>query len=162
MSVLDRSTPAAPAPFSLDALDVRILQELNRNARASYREVAVALKISASTAMTRIKRLETAGIIRAYRIQLDYSKLGYDFTGLIEVTMRKGAQLPVQKKIAALDGVWAVYDVTGQSDSMVLVRTRTRAEFSRLVKNILAIDSVERTNTHIILNVIKEDETPFV
>ncbi len=73
------------------------------------------------------------------------------------MTIRKGALLEVQRKIAHMPGVVSVYDVTGQSDSIVIARTRSNREFSKLVKKILAIENVERTNTHVILNVMKED-----
>ncbi|HLC48202.1 MAG TPA: Lrp/AsnC ligand binding domain-containing protein, partial [Candidatus Norongarragalinales archaeon] len=93
---------------------------------------------------------------------LDFSRLGYDYMGVIEITFRKGSLLEVQHKIAGMIGVSAVYDITGGSDSVVIVKTKSRVELSKLVKSILAIPEVERTNTHIILNVIKEDYREFV
>lgn len=157
MHVLEEApVPPRPRPV-LDALDERILKELAQNARDSFREVAKRLTVSTSTVIARIKRLEAEGVVRGYSASFDYGKLGYDFEGLVEVTIKKGALLQVQKKIAQLPGVAAVYDTTGLSDSMVLVRTKNRGDFSRLVKTILAIEQVERTNTHVILNVVKED-----
>ena len=133
-----------------------------RNARASSREIARRLKISASTLIQRVERLEREGIIKGYSANLDYSRLGYDYMGVIEITFRKGSLLEVQHKIAGMIGVSAVYDITGGSDSVVIVKTKSRIELSKLVKSILAIPEVERTNTHIILNVIKEDYREFV
>jgi len=75
----------------------------------------------------------------------------------VEVTVKKGAQLHVQHRIADMNGVVAVYDVTGMSDSLVFVKLKSRTGLSRLVKAILAIPEVERTNTRLVLNVIKED-----
>jgi len=145
-----------------DDLDRRIVEELMRNARASSREIARRLKISASTLIQRVERLEREGIIKGYSANLDFSRLGYDYMGVIEITFRKGSLLEVQHKIAGMIGVSAVYDITGGSDSVVIVKTKSRVELSKLVKSILAIPEVERTNTHIILNVIKEDYREFV
>ena len=143
--------------FALDELDEQILEELQHNARSSFREVAKKLKTSTSTLIKRVQRLEREGVIRGYSARVDFEKLGYDFPAFIEVTIRKGAQLEVQKKIANIRGVMSVHDITGQSDSMVFARVKGRAELSRLVKAILAIPEVERSNTRIILKTIKEE-----
>lgn len=147
---------------SLDELDEKIIEELKKDARSSYRDLAKALKVSTMTIINRVRKLEGEGIIKGYSVNLDYVKLGYDFPALVEITIRKGALLEVQKKIAQLNGVVSVYDVTGASDSMVFCRVKTRAELSKLVKTVLAIPEVERSNTHVILNVIKEDYKALV
>lgn len=157
-----REEKAAPKAYKPDALDERIIGELSSNGRDSFREIAKRLKVSTSTVIQRVRNLEKEGIVRGYSADYDYSKLGYEFMGVIEITITKGALLEVQKKIAQLQGVVAVYDVTGLSDSMVLVRTKNRSEFSRLVKTILSMEHVEHSNTHVILNVIKEDYRHFV
>ena len=141
----------------IDELDEKILAELQRNSRASYRQLAKRVGVSPATLITRMARLERDKVVLCYSADLDYSRLGYEFTAVIEVTIRKGALLEVQKRIAHMPGVVSVYDVTGGSDSIVIARTKSSREFSRLVKKILAIDNVERTNTHVILNVLKED-----
>lgn len=141
----------------IDEIDEKILHELSRNSRDSFRKLAKKIGVSPATIIQRVQRLEKEKVILGYDVDLDYTKLGYEFTAIIEVTITKGALLEVQKKIAHMPGVVAVYDVTGESDSMVLARTKSRSEFSRLVKKILALENVQRTNTHVILNVVKED-----
>ncbi len=162
MPLLQEGTSALEEKYACDSLDERILKALSEDARSSFRVIAKGLKVSTSTVVQRVKRLEQAGIIRGYAAVYDYSKLGYEFVGLVEVTINKGALLAVQKKISLLPGVVAVYDVTGLSDSMVLIRTKNRNEFSKLVKTILAIEQVERSNTHVILNVVKEEYRQFL
>ncbi len=149
-------------PRPADDLDRKIIDELLQNARDSGRNIAKRLGVSTSTFLQRLSRLEKEGIIKGYSPNLDFSKLGYDFMGIIEVVIRKGSLIDVQRKIAGMPGVSAVYDLTGGSDAMVLVKCRSRVELSKLVKAILAIPEVERTNTHVILNVIKEDYRQFV
>ena len=55
-----------------------------------------------------------------------------------------------------MPNVIAVFDVTGDCDSIAWVACRNREEFSTIVKNILTIDGVKKTNTSIVLNVIKD------
>jgi len=143
--------------WQLDELDRKILSELSKDSHGSYRRLAVRVGVSPATFIVRVRRLEKEGVILGYSACLNFGKMGFEFTAVIEATITKGAQLDVQRKIAALPGVVAVYDVTGESDSMAIARCRTRSELSRLVKSILAINNVQRTNTHMVLNVIKED-----
>lgn len=140
-----------------DELDEQIIDLLKEDARLSSRKLAVKLKVSPATVAARIAKLEKNSLILGYEVAVDYSKMGRDFIALTELTIRKGALLEVQKKIAMMPGVESVYDITGNSDSMALCRCKNRTEYSALVKKILAIDNVERANTHVILNVIKEN-----
>ncbi len=140
-----------------DELDEQIIDLLKEDARTSSRKLAVKLKVSPATVAARIAKLEKNNLILGYEVAVDYSKMGRDFIALTELTIRKGALLEVQKKIAMMPGVESVYDITGNSDSMALCKCKNRTEYSALVKKILAIDNVERANTHVILNVIKEN-----
>lgn len=143
--------------FALDELDEKILDELRHNSRESFRRLAARLRVSPATIIQRVKKLESAGVVRGYGVNIDYSRLGYDYMGVTEITIRKGALLEVQRQIALMPGVVSVFDVTGQSDSLVVSRCKSRGEFSALLKKILSIDNVERTNTHVVLNVVKEN-----
>jgi len=145
------------APAHLDETDLEIISQLQKDARKSCRELAKQVGISASTLIGRMNRLEKEKVIRGYEPRLDLSRMGYDFFALVEVTFTRGASLELQQKIAQMQGISAVYDITGASDCMALAKCKNRQEFSRLVKKIGAIAGVERTNTHVILNVVKEE-----
>jgi len=147
---------AAPKEVKIDALDEKILEELSKDARQSFRHLAIAVGSSPATVIQRVKRMEHESLIVGYSPVIDYEKLGTDFEAFIEVTITKGALLEVQRRISMLPGVVSVYDVTGESDSFVMARCKSRTEFSNLVKRILGIPEVQRTNTHVILNVVKE------
>ena len=140
----------------IDETDRRILLELRKNCRRSYRELSKALDLSPATLIERVKRLEKAGYILGYSANLDFLKLGYEFMGIVKITISGGALLDVQEKISRLRGVAAVYDVTGDYDSMAIVLCKSRAELSRLAKSILSIPHVEKTNTSMALNVVKD------
>jgi len=53
-----------------------------------------------------------------------------------------------------------VYDITGTYDALILARFKTRAELSDMIKEELhASPYIERTNTHIVLNILKEESS---
>ncbi len=72
----------------------------------------------------------------------------------------KGRMIDVQRKIAADPRVFAVYDVTGDWDSMVLARVKDREDLDDLTKTVFTLDGVSRSYTHVVLNTVKEDGMP--
>jgi len=141
----------------VDELDRRILALLLEDGRVSCREIARELGISTSTASKRLKRLESSGLIRGYTALLDHEKLGYEITVITAVTVSGGRLIEVEREIAKLPGVCAVYDVTGPVDVMVVAKFRSRRDLSKFTKTLLAMPNVERTCTYVVLTTIKED-----
>lgn len=139
----------------LDNTNQEILRALQDNCRRSARELALEIGISPSSLIERMKRLEQENVIVGYSVDLDYLSLGYEFQGLVQINISQGKILDVQDKISKLAGVVAVYDVTGDYDSIAMVMCKSRAEFSSLLKKILGIPHVEKTNTMMVLNVVK-------
>jgi len=82
--------------FALDEIDKKILVELLTNSNRSNREIARAINVSAATVINRIQRLESAGVIKDYTVMLDYERLGFELTVIMEVTVSKGKLLEVQ------------------------------------------------------------------
>lgn len=143
--------------MAIDEVDEKILKEYLRDARSSSREIAKRIGVSVSTVLARSRRMEKEGIIKGYTAMLDHEKLGYQLTAITEVTVSKGKLLEVQKEIAKMPRVCAVYDVTGEVDAVIIAKFKTREELSNHTKTLLALPNIERTNTHVILTTIKED-----
>src|SRR3989449_10979035 len=81
----NRRTSQMPAKTELDATDRRILRILGQDGRASYQAVADEVGLSRPAIMERVKRLEEAGYIRGYRVQLDRGKVGLPVTAFVAV-----------------------------------------------------------------------------
>jgi DNA-binding Lrp family transcriptional regulator len=104
--------------FALDEIDKKILAELLANSNRSNREIARAIGVSAATVINHVQRLESAGVITDYTIMIDFERLGFELTVIMEVTVSRGKLLETQEEIAKLPYVCGVYDVTGEIDSM--------------------------------------------
>ncbi len=142
--------------MKLDPLDKNILSVLVEDSRYSFRQIAKKVKVSPATVLNRIKQLEKNGFIRQYSTLLDYVKLGYDVEVVIEVRIAKGKLFEVEKQIAHHPNVFAVYDVTGDFDAIILARFPSRKKMDSFLKKLQTYDFVERTNTRLILNAVKE------
>jgi len=147
-----------------DTIDIDILNELTNietyelfRKKKSIREISKNLERSPITIGNHIKELENKEIIKEYGAQIDYEKLGYDITAIIELTISKGKMIEVENQISHMPNIFAVYDITGTYDALVLARFKKRNELSDLVKKINSNEFVIRTNTHLILNIIKEE-----
>ncbi|MCA9812200.1 MAG: Lrp/AsnC family transcriptional regulator [Nitrosarchaeum sp.] len=143
--------------MNLDETDNKILKNLLVDARLSSRQLAYKLGLSTVTVITRIKKLEQQKLIAGYSARLNHHLLGYDLTAIIEVTTGGGKMLEIEEKISENENICAVYDITGHADILIIGKFKSRQEMSEFIKNISAIPNVENTETHLVLNTIKED-----
>jgi len=143
----------------IDEIDREILRILCQDCTKTHNAIAIDLGKSPVTIKKHVEELEERKIIKQYGVQIDYDKLGYNIIAVIELTVSKGKMLEIENKIAKNPNVFAVYDITGTYDALILARFKDRSELSAMIKEIHKSPEVERTNTHLILNVIKEQIT---
>jgi len=141
--------------IDIDELDRQILSILSKDSTIGYTKIAEELKRSHTTIKKHIDRLEKEKIIKKYTVEIDYEKLGYDIIAIIEASISQGKLIEFEEIIAKHPNVFAVFDVTGDYDCLILVKFKTRAELSELIKSIIASGYVLRTNTHVVLNDMK-------
>ena len=71
--------------YEIDKIDLDILKNLSSNAKISFTDLASKILVSPSTVHVRVKKMEDAGIIKNFTINIDYSMLGFTFTGYLGV-----------------------------------------------------------------------------
>ena len=106
---------------TLDGLDLAILEELNVDARRSHREIAAHLEVSPTTVAARVQRMEREGVIRGYIPVLDDERLGFDLTATIGIRISKGRLREVEERLAKDPRAYAIFDVTGDFDALVIL-----------------------------------------
>jgi DNA-binding Lrp family transcriptional regulator len=142
----------------IDDVDLRILSLLQEDCRLSFNKIANKLGISVGTAFNHIKSLEKKGIIKGYTAIVDSDKLGYSLTAVIMIQAEGTHLTDIEKEIAKIANVVAVYDITGDYDATVIAKFKDRASLNAFIKSLLAIPHLKRTVTNVALNVIKEDQ----
>jgi DNA-binding Lrp family transcriptional regulator len=143
--------------MDLDKTDERILKNLMVDARLSARQLALKLGISTVTVLSRIKKLEREKIIKGYTALIDHEKLGYNLTAIIEIIAKKDKIIDMEEEISKIENVCGVYDITGNTDTLVIAKFKSRNELSEFVKGLATIQNIENTITHVVLNTTKED-----
>ena len=141
----------------LDETSLRVLEEYLRDARQSFREIARRTGYSSGTVASRIREMEEAKVIKRYTVQLDYERLGYELTAITEIIVSDGMMLEVGGRISKIPQTIGVYNVTGDSDIMVVAKFKTRQQLSDFTKNLTKMPYVVRTKTHVVLNTLKEE-----
>lgn len=142
----------------IDDLDKKIVRALNQNARKSYREIAKEVGTSATAVINKVKRLEAEGAIKGYVPVVDPGYFGFDLVAIIALRISKGKLLDTQEKISSDRRVAAVYDITGEWDSLVIGHFRGRDDLNDFIKGILSLPFIDRTVTHLVLNVVKDEK----
>ncbi|MCP2503190.1 MAG: Lrp/AsnC family transcriptional regulator [Candidatus Thalassarchaeaceae archaeon] len=140
----------------LDDIDRKIITVLGKDARTSLRKISELVDVSLGTVSNRVKKMEKKGIIEGYSVILNPDHIGWELNVVIGLRIQKGRLIEIQEKIATDSRVYGVYDVTGDFDSMILARAKNRKDLDDLSKNVLSIDGVERSITHLVLNTVKE------
>ncbi len=141
---------------TIDDLDIKVIRELQVDARRSYREIGENLGVAEGTVYNRINKLIRMGVIKKFIPDIDFSKLGYDLIAVIGLAVEGKYLRDVEAKIAREKNVSAMYDVTGEFDAVVVGKFRNRGELDKFVKKLLSTPHVKRTYTMLVLNVVKE------
>ena len=147
----------------LDQNDKKILNILTKDCNIPLDKIAKMLGISKSTVHYRIKRLESEKIIDGYHCKVNFSKLGDDFQAIVHIRAKysKNYVEKVGKELAKIQGVWAIYNVLGDNDFIIMVRAVNREELMSKLEEMRTTNLIERTNTTVIARIIKEDERLF-
>lgn len=143
--------------MQLDDTDRRLLAVLLEDARISQRGLAQRIGVAQGTITNRLRRLEKLGVIKGYTVLLEPESIGWTMTVITGLRIEKGSMINVQQNIAADPRVFAVYDVTGDYDSMVLARVQSRKDLDDLTKTVFTLEGVQRSFTQVVLNTVKED-----
>jgi DNA-binding Lrp family transcriptional regulator len=143
----------------LDAIDRRILAELQRNGRATNVELADRVHLSPAQCYRRQRRLEEAGLVRRYVAQLDAGKLGFSVTAFVSITVANGPYKQPQKfqqAIAGLAEIQECHTVTGEADYLLKVVAPDLKTFSSFLMERLSRLDITNTTSMLSLDELKQ------
>ena len=145
--------------LGLDRIDLRILDHLQRDGRATNLELAGAAGLSPAQAHRRHRRLEEQGVIARYEARLVPARLGLSVIAFIHVAMEKGhlRELPkFQDLIADFPEVLECYSVTGDFDYVIKVIARDLKSLSQLLMDkLMRLPGVDSVRSSVCLDEIK-------
>lgn len=137
-------------------LDARLIRALQIDARRSLRSLAAELSVSPSTVGHRLTDLMERGVIRGFKADLDYSRLGLGLVAVTKIKARGEALPGIVDSLRDDPSLTHVYEITGEFDILVIGRFRNESEMNREIKRMLGLPGIEGTNTSIVLSTAKE------
>lgn len=132
---------------SLDAIDEKIVELLQDNARIAIKEIAAQVFLSSPAVTARMERLETRGIIKGYHATVDSVNLGYKIKAFINLDLE-----PVQKEefypfIKSIENVVECNCVTGEYSMLIEVEFINTEELDEFINN---LQQYGKTRTQIV------------
>jgi Lrp/AsnC family leucine-responsive transcriptional regulator len=144
----------------LDAVDHRILDLLQSEARMTNAAIGAKVGLSAPSVFERIRKLEKRGVIRKYTIQVDPAALGRPMTAFIRVTAAFDKQYDSGLKAISQDpDVLECYHVAGEDCIILKTQCSSPSDLEDLLARIRKQITVLRSVTMIALSAVKENGT---
>ncbi|MBV9537756.1 MAG: Lrp/AsnC family transcriptional regulator [Acidisphaera sp.] len=142
--------PQTTEPPELDAIDRRILAELQHDGRITNVELARRAGISAPPCLRRVRRLEQAGVIRGYHADSDAQKLGWEITlfAIVGLESQKEAVLTgFERMVDGWPEVRECHMIRGGGDFLLKLVARDTAHENQLTQRLTGAAHVSRVQT---------------
>jgi Lrp/AsnC family leucine-responsive transcriptional regulator len=143
----------AGRPPGLDKTDWCLLEELQSDSKRSLKEIGAAVGLSAPAVMERVRKLESAGVIKGYQAVLDARAVGLDVSAFIGVSITTPGRLGAfEQEIDTIPQVMECHHVTGGHTVLLKVKTRNTAGLEQLISRVRSMDGVVSTETMVVLS----------
>ena len=147
--------------MQLDRADLRLLDLLQRDGRATVQALSEAIHLSARATLNRVRKLESEGLIEGYRALISRTASGEPVCVFAEIALKDQRQPAVQrfeKRMATAPEVVACYVISGRYDYLVRLACPHLDHYHRLISAWLddAALGIEKIVTNIELQTIKE------
>jgi Lrp/AsnC family transcriptional regulator, leucine-responsive regulatory protein len=135
-----------------DKTDQRIIEYLKENSRESFVDIGKKLKLSESAIRRRVKNLVEGGVIKKFTLEMGEEN---STSAIVLVSVDSATDTSkVSLKLAKLNGVKTVYEITGQYDITTIISAPNIADINNSIDALRKITGVVDTNTVIILRKI--------
>lgn len=147
-------------PFArIDATDIKILAQLQANAKLTNVELAGRINLSPSPCLTRVRALEESGVIDRYVTVLNPQSLGLGLSVFVQITLERQVERELelfQHEILSCEEVMECYLMTGDFDYLIRVVVKDMPELERFILQTLTkIPGISNIKSSMALKQIK-------
>lgn len=147
--------------IQLDAASLRILQELQRDARQTVQQIAERVGLSTTPCWKRIKDMEANGVIRGYSALVDRRRVGLDLLVVVEANLSQHTEELVQqfeRAVAATPQIVRCLSTTGQADYILTVLVPDIADYEQFLhRTLFKLPGVTHVRSSIVLKEVKAE-----
>lgn len=146
--------------MKIDDIDLKILAELNENAKMSLKELSETLNLSRTPTYERIKKLEEAGIITGYHAKIDYGKLRSQMTVYTQISLQQHQEKHIkhfENVILQLKEVLSCSHISGSNDYLLKIVVDDLEDYRNFISQRLSeIDYLQHVESSFVLKEIKQ------
>ena len=140
----------------MDRIDFALVAALQKNGRASNKELAHEVGLAPSSTHSRVRRLEDSGVIRGVHAEVDPSAVGVQLQAMVFIrleTHARGSDDPVWRELLALPEVVGAFYVGGEDDILLHIAARGSDHLRQvLFDHVSSRPEVARIRTELIFN----------
>ena len=144
--------------MTYDNLDLKIINLLLEDGRASLRSLAEELGVSVTTVSNHLDEMEERGVIEGFKPVINYSEIGYTVTCVLMIKAKGDVLEELVEELRGIDSFINVYEVTGDFDIMATGKFQDTEDMNDTIKSLLNNPKVRETNTNVVLSTVKENE----
>jgi len=149
--------PEPAGPHLEDDVDLRIVAEISQDARATLAQLSQRVGLSVSAVQSRLRRLESRGVVVGYRPILDAEAVGRPLSAFIEITpLDPGQPDNAPELLEHLDAIEACHSIAGEASYMLFVRAPSPRALEALIRDIRQAAAVN-TRTTVVLQTFYEN-----
>lgn len=148
--------------MTYENLDRKLVNALLNDGRASLRSLAEELDVSVTTVSNHLSELKETGIIEGFSPRIDYDRLGYDVTAILQLKVEGSALTDITQTLQNHRQMTSVYEVTGDHDIIAVGKFTDTDNMNETIKELLSEPEINESNTSVVLNAPKEhDQFPL-
>ncbi|MFJ5974555.1 Lrp/AsnC family transcriptional regulator [Streptomyces sp. NPDC093060] len=137
----------------MDRIDRQILTILLGDGRATYQELGRQVRLSANTVADRVRRLQTSGIVRGYRADLNLAAFGRGLELLSDVRLREGVDRKAfEAQLHQVPQVVGAMRLTGDYDYQLRMACTDAREFETVIDRLKAEFGVRELRSRLLLH----------
>jgi Lrp/AsnC family transcriptional regulator, leucine-responsive regulatory protein len=120
----------------MDALDRRLLAELQQDARLSFNELSRRVNLSSPAVAERVRRLEASGVLKGYHAEIDLVRAGLPVSALVQVQCYGPRCVLRDPDVRGWPEVLQLHRVTGGACCVLMVAVASMEEFEALIDRV--------------------------
>lgn len=140
--------------MKVDAINWKILEYLQQNARQSNTEIARKVGISSPAVAERIKKMEDIGLIEGYHAKVSHFETGHQLKAIITLRAFMGRLKPFLETVPTFDEVVNCYRITGNENIVMEVVLNNQKHLEQFIDKLIIYGE---TRTHIVLSNVVEN-----
>ena len=149
--------------LKLDAVDLRILEAVQENARITKIALAEKVGLSPTPCWLRLRKLEEAGVVTGYHARIAFRKIAPIAHIMVQITLGNHRQSDFdrfERALTVIPGIVSCWSVGGGVDYFLMIMARDVDAYQRLIDRLLDQNiGIERYFTYIVTKLVKDERT---